>query len=158
MDKRGTWTWADTLYWFFYIPITAFTIIALVVIPSRVMGQIIQPIPLDASIMQERFTQKATAYSPVLGSRQGEITADFAQRMRLALSDKRYGYNVSYSQNGIVKEQAFGNKDFYEQAVPLAPIKYDRYVTQKNLTKDGQIVTLTIDQTFPKKYEARRAT
>jgi len=70
----------------------------------------------------------------------------------LSMSDKRYGYEVSAG-----KQKFIANEDFYEVAVPLAPIKYDHYKKTKTMTtKQGEEVTLFIGQVFPKRYEKLR--
>lgn len=122
---KGTWALADALYWFFYIPLTAIIIIALVTIPTNVMKATIQPVELDASIMEERLAMK--------------IKYSGLESTRLTMSEKKHGYKVT-----IGKESVFGNKDFYEEAIPLTPIKHKRFTYKDNKA--------TIDQVYTEQY------
>lgn len=141
MDKRGTWVWADTLYWFFYLPMTAAVIIALVVIPKSALDTQINPSLLDASITEERLLQGATLQDPIFGSRQGH----FGALPSLIRSEKRFGYKIKAGD-----EESFFNKDFYEQAAPLAPISYDRFTKTETMRKGSNAVRVEIDQVYPK--------
>mgnify|MGYP001562759299 CR=1 FL=1 len=108
--------------------------------------------------MEERLVNKLTAYSPVFGLQSGTLTGQFKKNAVLLLSDKRYSYKVAYGYVGASKpaEEFIGNKDFYDISAPLAPIKYDRYLSTLSMNKENRTVTFTIDQTFPKKYEKIR--
>ena len=150
-SKKGTWTWADTLYWFFYIPLTAFVVMALVIIPRGILNNAVQPFTLDAGIMQERLVQKITAFSPILGVQGKQLSDQFPKSATLSLSEKRYAYKVASATQEYV-----GNKEFYEIAVPLAPIRFNRYSVNKPMFVNGVQTNIFIDQVFPKKYEKNR--
>jgi len=143
MNKRGTWVWADTLYWFFYLPMTAIVIIALVVIPKSAMEAPISPGPLDAAIMEERLLQAATLNDPVFGSRQGY----YGSLPAAIRSEKRFGFRVEAQ-----GKESFFNKAFYEQASPLAPINYDRFIKSEKMREGSSVVEVEIDQVYPKEY------
>ncbi|VVB81069.1 Uncharacterised protein [uncultured archaeon] len=136
------------LYWFFYIPLTAFVIIALVTTPTSILNQSVQPFRLDAGITEERLYEKVSDYSPILGTQYGTLTDQFDKNAALLLSDKRYAYKISAGQKAYV-----ANKEFYEDAVPLAPIRYNRYTITKMFTSNGKQIPVTIDQVYPKSYE-----
>ncbi|HLC32919.1 MAG TPA: hypothetical protein VJJ82_03770 [Candidatus Nanoarchaeia archaeon] len=152
-NTKGTWVLADALYWFFYIPLTALIVIALVTIPTSILRATVQPVELDASIMGERLAQKITAYSPVLGAqsgRLGDITA-----ANLALSEKRHAYRITVGDKSA-EQSVVGNQDFYDEAIPLTPIKHKRFtftttMIQKKSTEE-RIVPVTIDQVYPERY------
>ena len=72
--KKGTWTWADTLYWFFYLPVTAGVIMVLVIIPEQVLNTAINPVKMDAAIFEERALQHLAKYSPATGADSKTLT------------------------------------------------------------------------------------
>jgi len=139
------------LYWFFYLPLTAIVIIALVKVPENILDTSIQPFELDAGITEQRLAQKVTQYSPVFGTQANTLTKDFKKRAVLYLSEKRYGYRISAG-----GETYYGNKEFYEDAYPLAPFRYHRFTIHKRFNQNGKPVHVTIDQTFPLRYEKQR--
>lgn len=143
--EQGTWVLADALYWFFYIPLTAIIIIALVTIPTSVLRATVQPVELDASIMEERLSQKITAYSPMLGQKIGEVGE--LDGAKLQLSEKRHAYKVT-----VAAKSVLGNQDFYDEAIPLTPIKHKRFMFNTKMTKEGVLVPVTIDQVYPENY------
>jgi len=114
------------------------------------MDQSVQPFPLDAGINQERLFQKVAVHSPIFGVQTNTLTDEFDKAAAMRLSEKRYAYKISAD-----KEEYFGNKEFYEDAVPLAPIRYNRFIGTKRFVSNGKRVTVTVDQVFPKRYEKR---
>lgn len=134
-------------YWLFYIPITACVIIALVVMPENIKNTALQPFALDAKIMEERILNNIAARDPVLGFTEDRLGRKISRKAALALSDKQYGYKIT-----IDGQAYYGNREFYEDAAPLAPIKYDRHTTTKLLHRGDDTITVTIDQVFPKQY------
>ncbi len=142
MDKRGTWAFADILYWFFYIPMTAATIIALVLIPQRLLATAVRPMPLDAAIFEERVIQNLAKYSPATGA-SNELTPNINMSLSFSLSQKKWGYKIKIGQQSF-----YGNKQFYEIAVPIAP-NFDRFITNRTIGNTN----VTIDQVYPKRYE-----
>ena len=136
------------LYWFFYIILSAFVIIATVKTPMNILRNSVQPFPLDAGITEERLIEKTTAYSPIFGVEYCTLTDQFEKNAAMSLSDKRYAYKISTGQKKYI-----ANKEFYEDAVPLAPIRYNRYTTTRTCTTDSKSLPVTIDQVYPKKYE-----
>lgn len=136
------------LYWFFYIVLSAFVIIATVKTPENILRNSVQPFPLDAGITEERLIEKTTAYSPIFGVQYCTLTDQFEKNAAMSLSDKRYAYKINTGQ-----KKHIANKEFYEDAVPLAPIRYNRYTVTRICTSDGKPTPITIDQVYPKKYE-----
>ncbi len=141
-NKKATWTWADTLYWFFYIPMTAAVILTLVIIPGRMIGTKVQPVTMDAAIFEERVVQHLKEYSPVTGSSDNMMTTN--KSMQFSLSQKKFGYKIT--KDG---KEYYGNQKFYDIARPLAPVKYHRFQSTKTY-ENGK--TVTIDQVYPKLY------
>lgn len=144
--NKGTWALADALYWFFYIPMTAIIVISLVIIPTNVMKATIQPVELDASIMEERLSNKLTEYSPITGTninKVGDVNA-----ANLILSQKRHAYKVAVDNLPPV----FGNPDFYDEAIPLTPVKHKRFTSATEMKKKEKTSKVIIDQVYTEKY------
>lgn len=143
MHNKGTWIMADAVPWLLYVSMTAIIVMALVIIPTNILQSTVQPVELDASIMEERLAQKITAYSPVLGTQPGQ-SGDLNQA-RLAMSEKRHAYKVTMGAQSVV-----GNQDFYDEAIPLTPIKHRRFTYTTTL--QGVKEPVTIDQVYPERY------
>ena len=144
-NTKGTWVMADALYWFFYIPLTAIIVLALVIIPTNILRATVQPVELDASIMEERLSQKILAYSPMLGVETGQ--AGNIKDAELVLSEKRFAYKVT-----VDKDSTIGNQEFYDEAIPLTPIKHKRFTHEATLVKEGKETPVVIDQVYPERY------
>ena len=143
-SKRGTWAWADLLYWFFYLPMTAAVIITLVIVPARLLNASVQPMPLDAALFEERVFQHLAEYSPVTGVDKTKLTDDVVSSTRFSLSQKRFGYEIKIGDKTI-----YGRQQFYDIAKPLAPVRYDKFTAKKTI----QNTPIEITQLYPQKYE-----
>lgn len=128
--------------------VTITVVIAIVRIPESNLEQKVQPIKLDAAILEQRLTNKITRYSPVMGLQDGMLTDNLRQDASLTRSDKKFGYRVKQGST-----QAIGNRDFFEAALPLSPSLYHRFDSTRKMKLDGRDVTVEVTQVYPKKYE-----
>jgi|GEM_PF-5353027 len=121
MNKKATWVWADALYWFFYIPVTVIVIVALVVVPTSILNSSVQPTNLDATIMEQRILNSLTPMSPTLGYQKDFSVPNPAQAIKYSVSPKKFGVKID------VDEVTYINKQYYEDAIPLAGLGYKKY-------------------------------
>ncbi len=142
--KKATWAWADLIMWFFYLPMTAAVIYALVTVPQGILKTSVQPVELDAVIFQARTFQHLAAYSPATGAEYDTLTPNPEQALAYILSPKKFGYKIT-----IDSKKYSANEEFYDIAAPLAPVLYDRFIDTRKFNTN----TVTIDQAYPKKYE-----
>jgi len=147
-NKKGTWAWADTLYWLFYIPLTFVVILSLVLTPARMLDQAVQPYQLDAAIMERRLTTSLYDYDHVLGTRYGVLTDSPKQAASFSMSEKAFAYKISIGQ-----QEYFGNKKFYKDARPLVPLRYKNFEKLETYVSNGKEITVKIDQVYPPRYE-----
>ncbi|RMD58275.1 hypothetical protein D6825_01385 [Candidatus Woesearchaeota archaeon] len=145
--SKGVWVLADIVYWFFYIPLTALVVIALVTFPQGMFKSVVQPQVLEAKIAEHRLFNKVSVFDPFLGSRK-VVRDDFRQAASLYLSEKPFAYRMSYD-----GEEYVGNRDFFDVAEPLAPIKYQKFVSERQLMKDGRKVSVKLEQVYPYEYD-----
>lgn len=137
----------DIVFWLFYIPLTAFAVLALIIVPTSMLQNSVQPITMDAAIMQDRLFMKSSEFSPIFGQT-NKLTGNLNKSVALELSEKKFAYNVSAGSQSV-----YGNKEFYEDAVPIASIKYDRFTSSRTLMSSSGPVVVTVDQIYPKSYE-----
>jgi len=147
--------WTDTLYWFIYIILTSIIIIALVMIPMNILQRSVQPFVLDAALVQENLFARASAYSYPFGTAytgQGIALGD--EPLLLSHSQKKMGYKVVVRniRTGQTTEY-FGNKDFYEQAAPLAPVRYHQFINQRPYYQGDDQYEVTADIVYPQQYD-----
>lgn len=139
--------------WFFYIPLTAIVALALVTIPQRLLEQSVQPVELDAVIARERLFQELNTKSPVFGVVEGQVRGDW-ESLGLSASDKKWAWKVTVptahadARGGVV----FGNREFFEEAVPLAPVRYGHFVVERQMRYGGVLVSVRVEEVYPKKY------
>ncbi len=138
------------MLWFFYVPLTAIVILALVTIPTRLLENSLHPIELDAAITKERLFQDINKVGSVYGVEPGVIRPDFATRA-LLMGDKKWAYKLTVTTQGQnTPVIVFGNEEFYRDAAPLAPVKYSLFQSER---KYSSTVSVKVDEVYPKKYE-----
>jgi len=151
-NKRGQEEIAGIYFWLFYLPMTAIVVLALVITPQQILNQSFQPMPVDATIMEQRLQNKLSATSAIYGMQPGKLTSNVQENIALGLSDKAYGFKIT-----VDGQTFFGNQEFFEDAKPLAPVKYQLYTSSYEYTKNNQPVIVTVEQTFPFEYGALRS-
>ena len=145
---KGSWIWADALYWFFCLPLTAVIVIALIHIPGKLLLDSINPTDLDAAITEERIIHKISSHTPYTGTDRTEITSDPEKDNSLLLSEKKQGVEITAGEKKVVL-----NEEFYTYAKPIAKVRYSTFAMKTKMNKEGKAVIITIDQIFPKRYE-----
>jgi len=148
-SKRGSWTWADMLYWIFYVPMTAALVVALITIPTAKLEAAVQPIPMDARIFEERVFQLVAKHSAVTGTDTRALTENVEHALRFSHSPKKFGYQIIIGDRVITDP-----RDFYGIARPLAPLRYTAFTAGRRLEYPPVIVT--VNQVYPKQYETFR--
>ena len=139
---------ADATSLIVYVALTILVLIALVFTPSQLINQTTQPIALDATIFAERINQKLSAVSAVSGVQKMMLTPDVSRALALNPTPKKYGAKVT-----IGRTEVYYNQEFYEDAYPLAPYKYDRFISTFSKNKNNQPILITVDQTHAQEYD-----
>ena len=147
-NRRATWAAADVLYWFFYLPFTVLVVLALVIIPARVLDTAVRPVDLDAVVFEQRVKMKLTDFDPVLGSRFGVLRDFSSDELLFVPSVKKFGYLLKV---GDVKKfgDSTNQKLFYSLHVGFAGRKYSIF-NRTFYFDDGKTVDLS--QVYPSKY------
>ena len=154
--KKATWTWADILFWFVYIPMTAVAVVALVFYPEKIFAVSLQPMILDSSLMVERFQYQISDYDQFIGVREGFLTPGKPDEvLTLIPSEKRYAVKVLLGSDVWFPSKT--QKMFYEDALPLTGVRYKKF-DKDFIYKDskGKLVKAYISQIFPQVYEKTR--
>lgn len=131
------------LYWILYLPLTAALVLALVLIPARLLNQSIQPISVDAAIFEQRTFNNLAAYSPATGIESSKLVPLPQHTLAYSLSPKAWAYVVTV--NGKEYDAGQDKRMYFDGAKPLASINYNYYKNENN--------GIVVEQTFPKKYE-----
>lgn len=130
------------LYWILYLPLTAALVLALVLIPARLLNQSIQPISVDAAIFEQRTFNNLAGYSPSTGVDNNKLVAVPQYTLAYSLSPKAWAYVITV--NGKEYDAGQEKRMYFDGAKPLAGINYNYYKNQKD--------TIIVEQTLPKKY------
>lgn len=155
LDKRGSWTFADLLFFMlFYIPMTVIVVALLVSIPGKILNARIITGELDSLFLSERLLNRVSyvdvntgrAYPGFILDRSAfgdELLRDaffFPQDRQQAIKLVLDGKSVMY------------NSGFYEIARPIAPVRYGLFVSQKEMIVQNEKSNawLTIEQVFKK--------
>lgn len=154
-NNKGTWTWADTLYWFIYIILTSVIIMALVILPMQVLNKSVQPFLLDAALVQENLFQRASAYEYPYGTLYTGLGTELGkENVLLSHSQKKMAYKVTVrnKDTGETREY-YGNKDFYDQAAPLAPLRYHQFINKRPYLTNESAYEVITDVVYPQEYD-----
>lgn len=160
LNRKATWAWADALYWFFYIPLTLVVIVAIIVVPSSVLNNKVQPTAVDAAIMNERILGLLIQQPLGVIREGGQIVVDPTQSLSSVkpyTQKKKFGIRVNIGQKGVgAKQYSFNQetKNYYIATYRLADAGYPYYYSRTwLLNKDYDVINLDIDQIYPPRYE-----
>jgi hypothetical protein len=157
-SKKAAWTVSDVLFWFFYIPMTAIVVVVLVIYPENIFAVALQPMTLDSGLMAERVHYSLADYDQFIGVRDGfAAPGKLDEILTLRPSEKRY--TIMVQRDGEVYFPGKLQKEFYEDALPIADIRYKKFDKNFSYTDlTGNPVKVSISQIFPKQYEKTRRT
>jgi hypothetical protein len=144
---------AFSIYWFAYLALTVAVVYALWSMPSRMLDAAGQPYWTDAAITEQKIYTTLDEHDPVLGSQQGILTKDYNNvcynnTIDWSMSQKAFAFRIY-----IDGKECYGNKKFYRDARPLAPVKYELFVSNKTYQTDKGPAVVMIEQVWPPKYE-----
>ncbi len=150
MNKKAQF---EMIWWIAYLPLTTAVILALVLIPSRMLDAAVQPYYLDAEIMEERIYNNLDYYDPALGTQKGTLTTntdDFCKNNTIQMSMSQKAFAAKANING---KDCYANKAFYKDAKPLTPVKYNLISSSRTYQTDKGPITVNVEQIYPSKYE-----
>jgi len=139
--------------WIVYIILTGIVVFMITYIPSIIIGKSVGTQNLENMMFSERIFNKFSIYDPLLfRSYPGQTCSGFC-------FDEKF-INDSFDNTGSLREvgfklslgqkEIFFNKDFYEDAVVLSPVRYDRFIGERPvIVRDkGVVDKLVIDQIY----------
>lgn len=151
MNKKATWAWADALYWFLYIPLTLIVIVALITVPTSILNNSVQPIALDATIMQQRIENSLTKkYSPTEGQIPATnvmILSQISKFQAPSINQKKYGIQIDADGTHYI------NKEYYEKTKDLVGMGYKGHSSEFFYSGKDGIKMAKIKQVYPPRYE-----
>ncbi|MBN1644741.1 hypothetical protein JW851_01705 [Candidatus Woesearchaeota archaeon] len=139
--------------WFIYIPMTLIVVFIVVYIPSVILDNAVKTQNLENIVLADRVYNKMSIYDWLLFRLYPGHTC------KGGCFDQRF-INDSFDNTGSSKEVGFKlvfnkkpiyfNKDFYDDAVVLVPVRYDRFIEERPviIVDTGKIDKLTIDQVY----------
>lgn len=145
-DKKAQ---SEDVFWFafFYFPLTMGVVIALVVTPTMLMSQSLQPVPLDEAILARQIHSRLWKTDLMTGKTSPfEYTGDL-KGIDKTLTDRQMAYSVS-----IDAKEAYYRKEYYELARPIAPFRYNPYTERRLIDVGGTKKVLKIEEYQPHKY------
>jgi len=151
MDKK-----AQTQHvwkWIVYIIVTGIIVFIITYIPTVILGKAVKTQSLENVVFTERIFNKFSTYDPLLfRSYPGFTCSGFCFDEKF-ISDsfdnsdslREVGFKLSLGQKSI-----FFNRGFYEDAVVLSPVRYDRFTEERPvvLADRKSVDKLTIDQVY----------
>lgn len=139
--------------WLVYIIVTGIVVFVITYIPTVILGKAVQTQSLENMVFAERVFNKFSSYDPLLfRSYPGFTCAGFCFDEKLindsfdnSDSLREIGFKL-----GLEDKSIFFNRVFYEDAVVLSPVRYDRFVEERPvILKDRNSVgKLVIDQVY----------
>ncbi|MBD3361313.1 hypothetical protein GF358_00820 [Candidatus Woesearchaeota archaeon] len=139
--------------WLVYIPLTAVVVFIITYIPSVVLGNAAKTDQLENIVFSERIYNKMSIYDPLLFRTYPGHTC------KQGCFDQKFITN-SFDNSGSAREMGFKlifdnkeiffNRDFYDDAVVLAPVRYDLFIEQRPVfvVDTGDIENLEIVQVY----------
>lgn len=147
--------------WLLYIPMTAVIVFILTYIPAVVLDKAVKTQQLENAVFADRAYNKMSIFDPLLfriypghTCIQGCFDEKFINdSFDNSNSLREMGFNLTFGRKSV-----YFNRIFYEDAVVLAPVRYDRFVEERPvLVVDAKkIDRLIIDQVYSgrmKKFE-----
>ena len=154
--RRGELS-TDMLYWLFYMPLTIAVVFLILYIPNNALGKRVDTANLNAQIWATRVYDAASMRDPLTHrlypgeAMVGRLSDDqLASAFQTTGSLRRIGVKVTLADRaGAV---AYVDKPFYDDASPLAPIRYQEFIEKRPfLVHDKDEVRLSrleIDQVY----------
>lgn len=146
-QTRHVWKWLA------YIPMTAVIVFIIVYIPTVILGKAVETQQLENIVFADRIYNKMSIYNQLLfrtypghTCKQGCFDEKFIENsFDNSNSLREIGFNLTFNKKSI-----YFNKDFYDDAIVLAPIRYDRFIEQRPVfvVDTNKIEKLTIDQVY----------
>src|SRR3989344_4306013 len=137
------------LYWTIYIFITAIFVGLVRFLPAIYFATAIDTYNIENTIYNERVFQELSNIDN-LTLRHNYGVSDVAllsdDRFSNTFSnefDKKLAFKIS-----VDGKTAFFNKNFYDRARPLAPVRYKIFNSKKPIVSQNNIVLLNIEQVF----------
>ena len=144
--KRG-FAPAEPIFYIAYLTMTFAVIMSLWYIPSKMIDAAVQPYNIDAAIMEQRIYSNLDAYDPMLGVQIGTLRKD-PENMKFSVSEKAFAVKAT-----LPGKELYINKEFYKDAWPLTPARYEPFESTKSYQKDTVTVQVSIQQAYPPTYE-----
>lgn len=137
------------LYWTIYIFITAVFVALVRFLPAIYFVTAIDTYNIENTIYNERVFQELSKIDNIT-LRQNYGVSDLTlldnKRSSNAFSndfEKKLAFKITADER-----TAFINKDFYDRARPLAPVRYKIFNTKKPIISQDKIVLLNLEQVF----------
>ncbi|MBW3004421.1 hypothetical protein KY310_01145 [Candidatus Woesearchaeota archaeon] len=150
-NKKGTWAWADFLYFFFYVGLTFVLAIALGAIPDSILNSVLQKGNLEYTTNNDRMNTMLAYKDPYSGrfvydkiESENIISVDVARNLLVFPENKKIA--IALSLDG---KTFYYKKDFYEIAKPLTPITYESVINTRLVQlPNKEWRKLTIEQVY----------
>lgn len=139
--------------WLLYISMTAIIVFIITYIPTIILSSAAKTQQLENIVFSERIYNKMSIYDPLLfrtypghTCKQGCFDQKFINTSFDNLdSARQMGFKLTFDQKSI-----FFNKDFYDDAVVLAPVRYDLFVEERPVlvVDTDRVEKLVIEQVY----------
>ncbi|MEM3154638.1 MAG: hypothetical protein QW165_03690 [Candidatus Woesearchaeota archaeon] len=135
----------------FYLPLSLAIAVALVTIPTTIMGGALQPVPLDQSIQSQQLKARLWETNQFTGRTNPFSYTDNLEGISETIARKQFAYSIE-----IDGQITYHNKQFYDIAKPIAPFRYQKYIESKDVMVKGTKKKLTIEEYYPYDYAIKK--
>ncbi|MBW3001713.1 hypothetical protein KY338_00965 [Candidatus Woesearchaeota archaeon] len=150
-NKKGTWAWADFLYFFFYVALTFVLALSISHIPDSILNSVLQKGNLEYTINNDRMDNMLAYKDPYSGrlnylvlESDNMISNETVKNLLIFPKDKKIA--VALSLDG---KKYYWRKKYYDIAKPLTPITYESIVNTRMVQLPSNVWgKLTIEQVY----------
>jgi len=147
VNRRGAWQGADMLYFMVYIMVTFVAVVVLYLFPAKILAAQVQPIDVDAYVLDARVTSLLTHVDPFVGYREFEPSRGaLKDRLPIVFSQKKMALRV---QRG--EEEYFGSREqkgFFDAASAV-----QSGVRRIETVKHFPDAEVWVTQVYPESYD-----
>ncbi|MBW2970048.1 hypothetical protein KY319_02900 [Candidatus Woesearchaeota archaeon] len=137
-------------YGFLFLPLTVIIVLAIIIMPRSIMGDSVQPVPLDEQVQAKQIMSRMWETNAITGRTSPfQYTGDLTG-INNTYTKKLMAYSVTLDGKTTIHQ-----KQFYDMAKPIAPFRYLSYTEVRKVNVKGTEKQLIIEEYYPKKYETK---
>jgi len=141
----------EIFYAVFYLLMTSAVVFLIVVVPKTILESAADTHDRDNAIYNERIYSKISSRDPLtfrvvpgVIEKQEQFSAKkINESFNIGFTPRRIAFKLTYDGKSV-----YYDKDWYEFAKPLSPVRYPAFTQNRPLLIEGDLKKLEIDQVF----------